>query len=70
MKTHLTKSALSYIRYACKINGEVPCIGLASNCCTTFDVFNRHFVVFNMAFERSVQVRQFIEVIFRVIDYD
>jgi hypothetical protein len=71
MKTHLNKSALKpNSRFAYKLNGEVLCMGLASNRCITSDVFNKHIVVFNAAFERSIQVRPFMSVIIRRIDYD
>ena len=43
---------------------------LASNRRVTSDVFNKHIVVFNTAFERSIQVRPFMSVIIRRFDYD
>ena len=45
-------------------------MGLASNRRITSDIFDKHIVVFNTTFERSIQVRPFMSVIIRRIDYD
>ena len=72
VKTHLSKSALknSHSRFAYKLNRGLLSMDLASNRRITSDVFNKHIVVFNTAFERSIQVRPFMSVIIRRFDYD
>ena len=67
MKTHLNDSDLTNHRFTLKENGA-PFIDLASNCRATFVVCNGQFASYNMAFELSVQVREFFELVERGID--